>query len=152
MVTSAKPTRTYSRHGLNALKARVKVRGLGAIDQRTSAAQGLVKLRENLIRDLGGAENVSTQQLVLVDQVIRLRLYIDHLDAWLIEQPSLVNKRTRSLLPALMQRAQLADSLARHLAALGLESLRDIPALTEAMDRLLRSAGGAAGLKGGVGG
>ena len=46
---------------------------------------------------------------------------LDSIDAWLLAQPSLVNKRKRALLPVVRERTQLADSLARHLSALGLE-------------------------------
>ena len=48
-------------------------------------------------------------------------LFLDHLDAWLSEQRSLVNHRSRSVLPALVQRQSLADHLARLLDRLGLD-------------------------------
>ena len=48
-----------SRHGLNALKARVMVRGLQAIDRRTAAAQTLLAYRKELLADLGGETTVS---------------------------------------------------------------------------------------------
>jgi hypothetical protein len=38
-----------------------------------------------------------------------------------MEQPSLINKRKRTVIPVLLQRNQLADSLARTLALLGLD-------------------------------
>ncbi len=41
-----KPPRTYTWHGLHALKERVMVRELAAIDQRTAAAQHLLGWRE----------------------------------------------------------------------------------------------------------
>jgi hypothetical protein len=41
------------RTGLNALKAQVKVRGLQAIDRRTSAARALLGWRKDLLDDLG---------------------------------------------------------------------------------------------------
>ena len=76
--------RPYSRHGLNALKARVMVKGLHAIDKRTAAAQALIAWRSELLTDLGGEEIVSAQQLALVEMATRTRLYVDSLDAWLI--------------------------------------------------------------------
>ena len=41
--------------------------------------------------------------------------------AWLLTQPTLINKRKKSLLPVVLQRQTLADGLARYLAQLGLE-------------------------------
>jgi len=121
MVTSVKTRRTYTRHGLNALKARVKVRGLGAIDRRTAAAQALLAWRRELVADLGGEDSISAQQRALVELAARTRLYVDSLDAWIMEQPSLVNARKRAVHPILLQRQQLADALARYMTQLGLE-------------------------------
>ena len=116
-----KPRRPYTRHGLNALKARVKVRGLGAIDERTAAAQALLAWRRELVADLGGEDSISAQQRALVELAARTRLYVDSLDAWIMEQPSLVNARKRAVHPILLQRQQLADALARYMTQLGLE-------------------------------
>jgi hypothetical protein len=111
----------HSRHGLNALKARVKVRGLQAIDQRTVAAQALLGWQRELIEDLGGEAAVSAQQRALVEVAVRTRLYVDALDAWMMEHGSLVNARRRALHPVVRERQQLVDSLARLLGLLGLE-------------------------------
>src|SRR5215467_425270 len=116
-----KAARPHSRHGLNALKARVKVRGLQAIDQRTAAAQALLRWRRDLVEDLGGEAAVSTQQVALVEAAVRTRLYVDTLDAWILEHGSLVNARRRALHPVVRERQQLVDSLARLLGLLGLE-------------------------------
>jgi len=110
-----------SRHGLNALKARVMVRGLQAIDQRTVAAQALLGWRRELVDDLGGEAVVSAQQIALVEAAVRTRLYVDSLDAWIMEHGSLVNARRRSVHPVVRERQQLVDSLARLLGLLGLE-------------------------------
>ena len=127
--------RPYSRHGLNALKARVMVKGLHAIDKRTAAAQALVAWRRELLADLGGEESVSAQQMALVDMVVRTRLYVDSLDAWLMEQESLVNWKRKSVLPVLRERQQLVDSLARILGQLGLErKAKPVPALSEYLE------------------
>lgn len=116
-----KAPRPYSRHGLTALKARVKVRGLQAIDRRTGAARALLSWRKDLLADLGGEETVSAQQRSLVELVARTKLYVDTLDAWIMEQPGLVNGRRRAVLPVVRERQQLADSMARMLGQLGLE-------------------------------
>ncbi len=124
--------RAYSRTGLNALKARVKVRGLHAIDRRTAAARALLAWRSELLADLGGEETVSAQQMALVDMAVRTRLYVDSLDVWIMEQESLVNRKRKSVLPVLRERQQLVDSLARILGQLGLErKAKPIPALAQ---------------------
>ncbi len=60
-----------SRHGLHALKVAVQVRGLSAIDARSSAAQGLLAWRRELIQDLGGAANLSAQKQALIELAVR---------------------------------------------------------------------------------
>jgi hypothetical protein len=118
--------RDYSRTGLNALKAKVKVRGLAAIDKRSAPARALLTWRKELLADLGGEANVTAAKLALVDLIIRQRLYIDHIDGWLMAQPSIINARKRCLLPIVRERNQLADSLARCIGALGVEA-REVP-------------------------
>jgi hypothetical protein len=107
---------------------RVKLRGLHAIDQRMAAARALLTWRKELVADLGGETALSTQQRALVETAVRTRLFLEHLDAWLLAQPSLVNARRRSVLPVFKERLQLADALGRQLAALGLERHQPKPA------------------------
>jgi hypothetical protein len=124
--------KAQSRHGMNALMTRVKVRGLAAIDHRTTAARDLMRWKKELLADLGGQENVSTQRLAIVDLTVRTKLYIDHVDAFLMEQKSLVNRRRKALLPIVTQRQTLCDSLARLLNQLGLERIpKPVPPLDE---------------------
>jgi len=56
-----------------------------------------------------------------IDLAARASLYLDHLDAWLTEQKTLINRRSRSVLPVLLQRQTLAEHLARLLDKLGLD-------------------------------
>jgi hypothetical protein len=128
--------RPYSRHGLHVLKAKVKVAGLVALDGRTAAAQALLDWRRSLIADLGGATTISAQQCALIEVATRTRLYIDHLDAFLLGQRSLVNAKRKAVLPVLKERQTLADSLARILAQLGLE--RRKPS-AQSLDEVLRA-------------
>jgi hypothetical protein len=115
-----------------ALKVRVKVRGLAAIDMRTSAAQALIAWRNELLRDLGGEESISAQRMALVELSVRTRLFLDHLDSYLLSQSSLINKRRKGIVPVLRERQQLADGLARLLGQLGLNRVpKPIPSLRE---------------------
>lgn len=110
----------HPRTGLGALKAKVKVRGLTAIDQRTLAARALLDWRRQVLDDLGGEENIAATKLALVETAVRTKLYLDHVDAFLLERSALVNRR-KKLIPLVEQRQRLADSLARILTQLGLE-------------------------------
>lgn len=107
--------------GLYALKTLVSLRGLDGIDQRTLAGKALVKWKSDLLQDLGGEVNLSTQKRALVDAAVRSKLFLDSLDAWLVTQPSLVNGRKKSILPALGQRQTLLDGLLRIFEKLGLD-------------------------------
>jgi hypothetical protein len=74
-----------------------------------------------LVNDLGGDDNISTQQAALIDLTVKSKLLLDSIDAWLLTQPTLTNKRKKSLLPVVLQRQTLADGFARYLSQLGLE-------------------------------
>ena len=113
--------RPYSRHGLNAPMARIKLRGFGTIDRRTAAAREQLALRRELANALGGESDLSPQRRKLIDMAARASLLLDHVDAWLFQQRSLVNARAKTLLPVLVQRQALADHLTRLLDKLGLD-------------------------------
>jgi hypothetical protein len=103
------------------LKQAIKGLGGRVIDRPTTLGKALHKWRSDLIADLGGQDNISTQQSALVDLAVKSKLLLDSIDAWLLTQPTLINKRKKTLLPVVLQRQTLADGLARYLAQLGLE-------------------------------
>ncbi len=109
------------KHGLRPLKDAIKRLGGRAIDKRTTLGKSLAKWRGDLIADLGGEYNVSVQQSALIDLTVKSKLLLDSIDAWLLTQPTLINKRKKALLPVVLQRQQLADGFARYLSQLGLE-------------------------------
>jgi hypothetical protein len=124
--------RQKSRHGLRLLKVQINHGGWGRIDKRTAAGQELIRWRKELFEDLGGEESVSTQRKALVDLICRTRLFLDSIDAWLLAQPRLTLRHKRALLPAVRERQQLVDSLARLLGQLGLERVpKKVPTLQE---------------------
>lgn len=114
-------TRTYSKHGLTTLKKAIRVLGGRAIDRRTAIGRALEDWRHSLLDDLGGIEQTSTQQRQLVDIAVKTKLLLDSIDAWVLQQPSLVAYRKRALLPVVLQRQSIAESLARFMTQLGLE-------------------------------
>lgn len=111
--------RPYCRTGLNALKAKVKVRGLHALDTRTAGAQALLAWRKELFDHLGGEATCGPDKRALVEMAVRTRLYVENVDSWLLGQQTLVSMKHRSVLPVLRERMALADSLARYLAQIG---------------------------------
>src|SRR5207237_218156 len=82
----------------------VSTLGGRAIDRRTRIGRALAEKRSELIRDLGGADNLSKQELALVDEAIITMLLLGSVNAWLMQQATLVNKRSRSVLPAVRDR------------------------------------------------
>src|SRR5262245_29803577 len=101
--------------------ARIKLRGFSAIDRRTAAARATLAFKHELIAALGGEAGLSPQRRKLIDLASRASLLLDHIDAWLFQQRSLVNARAKTLLPVLVQRQALADHLTRLLDKLGLD-------------------------------
>jgi len=124
-VSARKPdpndTRPNQKHGLTRAKQTIREWGSRTIDGRTKAGRALLAWRQQLIDDLGGIEQVSAQQLTVLELAARTKILLDGVDAWLFEQPSLVNKRDRRLFAVVKERQQLADSLARYMGQLGLE-------------------------------
>ena len=113
--------RPYKKHGLTAAKRTLRTWGERSIDGRTRAGKALAAWKDALIEDLGGEDQVSAQQLTVLELAARTKVLLDGIDAWLFEQPSLVNKRDRKLFAVVKERQQLADSLARYMSMLGLE-------------------------------
>ena len=122
-------------HSMTVLKRAIDElagRGRKVIDTRTRVGKALMAWRGELVRDLGGAEQLSTQQLALVDICMRTKLLLDSVDAWLLRQPSIIDKRRRQLFPVVQQRTALADALARYLGSLGLARVaKQMPRLSD---------------------
>ena len=56
-----------------------------------------------------------------MDLAVKSKLLLDSIDVWLLTQPTLINKRKKSVLPVVRERQQLADGLAKYLAMVGLD-------------------------------
>jgi hypothetical protein len=91
------------------------------IDKRTSLGRALAQWGSDLVNDLGGPDAITTQQQAIVDLCVREKLMVDSIDAWVLTQPSLINKRKKAVLPVVQQRTQISEALVKHLAMLGLE-------------------------------
>jgi hypothetical protein len=86
--------------------------------------------RNELIDDMGGAGNVSTQQKTIIDPIVKQKLILDSVDAWLLERP-MVYRASRSVVPIVRERQSIADSLARYLGQLGLERRSKIKSISD---------------------
>ena len=107
-------TRVYSRHGVNTLRKDV-AKGL---DQRTAVAKTLKAWKAELIADCGGDGALTAGQRVLIEAIIHARLYLARLDAYLVDQDQYVIGSKHTILPALRQRQDIQDSLAKLLTQL----------------------------------
>ena len=113
--------------GLYALKRAISTLGRRTIDRRTTIGKALAAWRADLASDLGGVDLLSTKQRALLDEAVKLKLMLDSVDAWVLAQPSLVDKRKRSLLPVVRERLSLVSQLQSLLRDLGLErKARDV--------------------------
>lgn len=87
-----KPSRTDLQHGLNTLRKSVKFAGDALTSWRYKLGRILGDWRQNLIRDVGSESATSTQQLAVIDLAVKAML-LDSIDAWLLAQPSLIDKK-----------------------------------------------------------
>lgn len=80
---------------------------------------------DEVIETLGGGDRVTAQQRALISSVAKTYLILEIVDGYLFRQPdvesAIVNSAKHSLRPIVIQRQQLADSLARQLVILGLD-------------------------------
>lgn len=129
--SSQKPNPRNLRHGLSLMKRALKEHGARALDRRTRVSKALDQWRDQLISDLGGPEQISTQQRAIINVAVKTKLLLDSVDAWLLQQPSLINLRKRAVHPAILQRQQLADSLIRAMVQLGLERKAKVLSLND---------------------
>jgi len=119
-------------HGTNTLRRAVQTLGNRSISRRTKVGRALAAWRSDLLADLGGIDSVSTQELALVEEAVKTKLILDSVDAWLLQQPTLINKRIRGVLPAVRDRQALVSTLRGLLSDLGLKRRsREMPTLGE---------------------
>src|SRR5580698_11594282 len=88
--------------GLQSVKKKIAVHGIGIVARNTLGGKLLFAWRNALVDALGGESNVSPQQLQLIDCCCREKLFLDHCDAWLMEQPSLTQGKRKGVLPVLL--------------------------------------------------
>lgn len=92
---------------------------------KVPGSQQLQMWVDEVIETLGGGDRVTPQQRALVSSIAKTYLILEVVDGYLFRQPdveaAIVNSAKHSLRPIVVQRQQLADSLARQLVILGLD-------------------------------
>ena len=91
----------------------------------------MLSWRSELIGALGGEEQLSPQMVTLVEQVVRLKLFLDHTDSFLLAMPSIINNRKKKMVPLVKERLALAAELRATLQLIG---LKKIPKLVSTID------------------
>jgi hypothetical protein len=108
-------------HAYAPLKRAVKVLGTRAVDRRTRIGKALEQWRADLIADLGGFENISTQERAIIDEAVLTKLILSSINVWMLKQQSLVSNKNRGALPVVLHRNQLVTTLKVLLDSLGLK-------------------------------
>jgi hypothetical protein len=68
-------------HAYAPLKRAVKVLGTRAVDRRTRIGKALEQWRADLIADLGGLENISTQERAIIDEAVLTKLILSSISS-----------------------------------------------------------------------
>jgi hypothetical protein len=125
-------------HGVVAFKNQIKRRarrGRSLIDRRTGAGQNAMAVRDEILKDLGGAEGLAATKLVLVEMTARDVYFLDEIDRRIFRAiyklsakekalESLGKLKNPKMIAAMYgYRQTAANNLARNLQALGLEKL-----------------------------
>lgn len=114
----------HNAHGLRAMQGalkRIHDNGGDWLGALGPVGEVVRELKAELIAHVGGEERMSIVQRITIDQVAKSWTMLQSVDAELLRQKSLVNKRNRVLFAVVLQRQKLEDSLIRNLRTLGLE-------------------------------
>jgi hypothetical protein len=95
--------------------------GTRKLDGRSAVAVAVKEFKHALADSLGG--NITPQQAEVIEIIARSKVLLDTVDDWLFQQPTLISRRTRGLIPAAAQRMGMANSLITNLEKLGLEPM-----------------------------
>ena len=135
-------------HGLAALQNEIKRRvrrGRSLIDRRSKAGQNAVAVREQLIADMGGADNISAAKLVLIEMVGRDIYFLDECDRRIFQVIYRVNAELKKRGIPRMKNPKLIGTMysyrqgvARNLAAnLSLLGLEKVPPPAKTLEEIL---------------
>lgn len=130
-----KGSRNYLKHGVHAVTTLLKTLGTNrGLDRRTAIGKALWRWRQELIEDLGGSDNISAQQRVIVDLAVNKKLILDSGYTYVFQQSSLINKRKRALIPVVKELEAIANGLAALMAQLGLERRHKVKTISDLLN------------------
>lgn len=113
----SKPHRP-KKHIMHGLSQRIRGRST-QLHGNSAVVRAMADYKADLVASLGGLENLSSQELTLVEMCAKDWLLLQDIDAYLLQVGS-YNRKKRQAYPLLASRCQIADSLTRKLQALGL--------------------------------
>jgi hypothetical protein len=104
------------------------------IDGRSALAISMNAYRSDLTASLGGKDNLSVQELTLVELASRDWAILQQVDAYILTV-GVFSKRKKAAYALTSQRMQMADALTRRLQALGLSKRsRPVKSLNELLN------------------
>jgi hypothetical protein len=92
-----------------------------AFDQRTKLGRFIFEKAHAIYKDGGGREQFSELKRDLTGHYVITDLLLQQLNVYLLDQPSLVNKRKKTVLPILLERNRLIETLMKLASAIGIE-------------------------------
>lgn len=117
---SKKPRQKRQMHGFTRQIRGRYTADAGQLDARSTAFKAITSYRSELVASLGGADNLSAQELTLVEMCAKDWFLLQSIDAFLLQHGA-YNKRKRAAYALTIQRCQVSDSLTRKLQLLKLE-------------------------------
>lgn len=132
-------------HGYYAAKHALNLRSFDELDRRKRAVRQLLAVRDDLINELGGAEHVTTQQRIVIENVARDVSLRDQLDCYIFGLDSILRGygKNKQAVPVLKERDSVVKRIVAGLSLLGLE--RRARAVSSAVDLVHAKSDGAAG-------
>jgi hypothetical protein len=120
---------------LDKARRQLKLQGLPALLPGTQAAKDYEAMRDRLIDQYGGPDEVTPAQLFTIEDYVRGRIIGRHVDALVLARlqsgKPLTNRGGSKLLPIVLERYIIYKSLAATMGVLGLERKRRIRSLAE---------------------
>jgi hypothetical protein len=103
------------------VRTRIQLRGLSQVDKRFAAAKSLIAWRDAVVADLGGEENLTAMKRAVVEEATRAKLFLDHVDQYLLSLDTVIDKRSRRVRAIVEQRMRVGEHLMKQMDRLGLE-------------------------------
>ena len=110
-------------HGFYAAKHALNLRSFDELDRRKRVVREIVATRDDLLAELGGADNATVQERIIVENIARDVALRDTVDAYVFSLVSPLRGRgkTKTVVPIIRERDLIIKRIQAGLALLGLE-------------------------------